>query len=502
MQQSNRLITNVLATYLRMLLTVGIGLATTRLLIGTLGEVDYGLFMVLGGGLSLVTLISTALADSAQRHMAFEIGRGDDEALREVFSSAVVIYLILTVVIAAVGLALRPVFMAVLTIPEPRLVAADTTYLITLANISFSALATPFLAVFIARQALVQDAVFALLTSSMALAAVFAVPYVHGDFLIGYAVLAASSRVFFVFLQIARGLLLFSETRFRPSRVKKQRVRELLDFAGWSFLGTLAWQVRTQGSGVLLNVFFGPAVNAAYSIALQLMSYVSNFCNAIVTASRPVLTGMEGAGRRESALNAAAVISRFAVAAASALVVPLVLNIDAVLGVWLGRVPWFSPGLAVFLLAWFLSSQLMLGPAVAVMAHGKIRLFTAVTLAFAVMPILLSALFFLYWSRVPAYLPLFMVVAQLAALPVQLGIAKQKVGFGFAFWCGRIGLPLAKALLVPLLVVVGIRLLVPSSWPAILLQVFGYGLALAVFGWLFLLEVNEKSKVLRYIRGA
>ncbi|MEM7625318.1 MAG: MATE family efflux transporter [Planctomycetota bacterium] len=500
MGQANRLISNVLVTYVRMALTIGIGLLTMRLLLKLLGPVDLGLFGLLGGGLSLIMLISTALSDAAQRHMAYEIGRGDEVALRQVFSTAVIVYLGLGVVIAGVGLALRPAFLYGLNIPPDRLTAAGWVYDLTLLNIGLSVLATPFLAVFLARQAMVQDAVFAFFTSVAGLVAVLLTPKVHSDHLIGYAILITASRLLFMFLQIGRGLLLFPETHFRPRYVQRSRFRDLVSFAGWTFLGSLAWQLRAQGGNILLNIFFGPSVNAAYFLANQASTYMSNFAGTIVRAARPAMVSLEGGGRREDVQRMAFSVSKLTLLASSLVALPVILVPDAALGLWLRDVPPYAAVFVPLVLAVIMLMHASTGHALALAAHGDIGKTMRITFWITLSPLPVAAVLYATTSLSPPWLLVLFAFATLVTSVFRVWYIGRMVDIGLSQWVQRTVLPAAVGIgigtlaTVPVMWVYGRQ----QGWVLIAVGVC-YGLGLAGSALAFSLSPEEKELGARFL---
>lgn len=499
MGQANRLISNVLVTYVRMALTIGIGLVTTRLLLGMLGPVDFGLFFVLGGGLSLIMLISQALSDAAQRHMAFEIGRGDDTALRQVFSTSVIVYLGLGVVIAGLGLALRPAFLYGLTIPDDRLVAAGWVYDLTLLNMALSVLATPFLAVFLARQAMVQDAVFAFFTSAAGLIAVLLTPKVHADHLIGYAILITASRLLFMFLQIARGLLLFPETHFRPRYFQRARLRELVGFAGWTFLGSLAWQLRAQGGNILLNIFFGPSVNAAYAVANQAATYVINFSGTINRAARPAVVSLEGGGRTQDVQRMTLSVSKLTLLASSLIALPFILVPDAALGLWLGDVPPYAALFTPLVLLGIMIMNTSIGHALALAAKGDIGKTMRITFWITMSPLPIAAILFATTSLSPPWLLVLYVISTLITTLFRAWYIGRMVEIGLGDWLRRTLVPAGIAIgcgtlaALPVVLIYGRQ----QGWVFVAAGLC-YGLALAVSALLFSFSAEEKQLVGRF----
>lgn len=501
MGQANRLISNVLVTYLRMALTIGIGLVTTRLLLSTLGEVDFGLFYVLGGGLSLIMLISTALSDAAQRHMAYEIGRGDDMALRQVFSTSVVVYLALGVLIAVIGLALRPAFLHGLTIPHDRLIAAGWVYNLTLLNMGLSVLATPFLAVFLARQAMIQDAVFALFTSVAGLVAVLLTPLIHADHLIGYAILITSSRLLFMFLQIVRGLLLFPETHFRPRYFQRSRLRELVGFAGWSFLGSLAWQLRTQGGQILLNIFFGPSVNAAYAVANQVAMYLNNFSGAVLQASRPAMTGLEGKGDRQSLHRMVISSSKFASFAVFLMGLPIILDTDLVLTFWLGSAPTYASVLIPLTITWIFVQNTTAGHANAAIALGQIGKVIRFGMLITISPMPIGIIIFLLFDASPVVYLGLVNVATIGLVIFRVPYIGRMIGFPATLWLQYVIAPLIPIIAAGSLISLTIRLAFPPNpLRIIVIGIFGSGVCL-LLSWKYILSSIERNVLLQYFQA-
>ncbi|MGH8645592.1 MAG: hypothetical protein ACREX4_14490, partial [Gammaproteobacteria bacterium] len=262
-----------MATFGRMALTVGVGLVSTRLFLKALGQVDFGLLSVLGATGSVLTLTTTALTASTQRHLAYEIGRGDKLAMAMVFSTALAMFGAVGVALWAIGQSLVPVIMRVLTIPPDRADAAWWVYQFTLLSIASSVILTPYHGIIAAHQELVISSVVDLITSVLRLLIVMALFLIAEDRLIAFSAMnfAASTGV----LIALAGLCLWRYPESRPNwrRVRLAEMRRLSTYAGWSMMGTLAWSLRHQGGVILLNLRFGPIVNAAFAISNQLSGY-------------------------------------------------------------------------------------------------------------------------------------------------------------------------------------------------------------------------------------
>ena len=339
MRQSTRLFVNTAVTYARMLLTVGIGLLITRLVLKALGVEDYGIYTAVGAAAALFASLSNALTSSNNRHLAVEIGRGDAAALRRVFATIFAIHLAAAAGVVALGLAVSPLVLGWATIPPDRLGEAQWVFYLSLGTLATGLLVTPFGSLIRAHQEIPIATAFELLSRLLMLAAVAALFLVDHNRLALYAAGVLAGTLIAGLGLIAACLVRYPEARANPLRPHRPLIRELLGFTGWSFVGASIFTLRMQGTVYMLNVLFDPTVNAGYAVALQVVGYQNQLVFAILSAVQPAMATLQGKGAQRAVGQLVHVSSKYPLYMALLVLVPLMLEGPMLLDLWLDRVP-------------------------------------------------------------------------------------------------------------------------------------------------------------------
>ena len=417
MRQSTRLIGNALISYGRMFLTVGLGLWTTRLVLKSLGAADFGLYAVLTSVTGFLSSACIASSASVQRHLAVEIGRGNALALKRVFATSVVIHLVAAVVVALAGLFVRMFVISFLNMPAGRSTAAGVAFDMALIAAVAGVAVAPVGALYSARQRMGFDAAFALLMTMGALGVALLLPHLMGDPLQNYARWQIAVQVLVLLLQVVVAGIMFHEARITPGDIDAAHYRPLLALAGWSMLGGLGWMIRMGGGGVLLNLFFGPVVNAGYAIAQQATTYVLNFSNVILRSVQPAMSTLEGRGRPEQFTRLMYATGKLMLLASSIIAIPLIVAPDLVLTVWLGHQPEGAANFMRLVLISVLILQSTVGHETAMIATGRVRVVAAGMFWIMVLPLPLAAASFRALGGPPAVYGLLLVAtAAMAAI--------------------------------------------------------------------------------------
>lgn len=382
MRQSTRLILNTLITYARMAITVGLGLAVTRLALQQLGPSDFGTLATLGASGILLLVLSDALTASTQRHLAFEIGKEDRAALRIVFNTALLIFAALGLIAGAAGLALWPVLKTIIEIPEGRASAAVWVYVLTLASIVLTVLATPYRGFLMAKQSFVCIAVYDLAQAIFGLVAVLVLMQSDGDKLITYAWLLLAVRLAAEGCAVALALIAFPDCRPRPWLFRRNQVRRIASFAGWSLVVLMAWRLRVQGSTILLNSYYGSGASAAYGLAMQAGGYQNQVGAAVWRAVRPAMTTIEARGGSDGVRALALVSSKYLLLLTLFFLIPVEYEMETVLDLWLDEVPPFSVILTRLVLVWTAMNWASIGFQMAMEAKGNLGRYAVFMSAF------------------------------------------------------------------------------------------------------------------------
>jgi len=362
---NSRILKNSAFLYLRLLFTLALGLFTTRIVINALGVEDYGLYGVVAGLITMFGFMNAAMSSSTQRYLSFDLGKKDTVQVQKTFTTSINIH----VGIAVVSLILAEIIGVwainnVLEIPPERLQAANVVFQFSLGVFALGIIQVPYHAAIIAYEQMNAYTYISIMEAVLKLSAAYILYSSPFDKLILYSqlLLVASSIVFFsYFIYVNKH---YKELRY-VKYFNKEYYKEILSFSGWNLFGNIAAVARNQGVNILINIFFGVALNAAYSVAMMIQGVVTQFATSIQQAINPQIIksyAQNDKSRTEALMHASSKYSFFVVLL---LVTPFYLNIDAVLNLWLGTVPehssLFISYIFIFLLIEVLSNSLMIG---------------------------------------------------------------------------------------------------------------------------------------------
>ena len=360
--------------YVRMLFMMFMGLYTSRIVLQALGESDYGIYNVVGGVVAMFTIISGALNSAVSRFITFEMGKGEGARLNKVYSTAVIIQIVLAAVVVVVA---EPVGLWFIdnemTISPERIPAARWVLHFSLLAFVVNLMSVPQMASITAHERMSAYAWIGILDGLLRFGVALLISCSGHDRLVAYAALMAVSVLI---VRMAYGIycrLHFPECRFRPV-FDRPLMKEMFSFAGWNFIGVTAGVLRDHGGNILVNVFSGSvAVNAARGVALQLSNAVQSFVTNFMTAVNPQITKSYAAGEKDYMFSLMRKSSRMAYYLLLIIVLPVIFNVDYLLSIWLDEVPAGSASFARLFLILALSESLS-GPLITgTQATGKIR---------------------------------------------------------------------------------------------------------------------------------
>ena len=336
---NKRIAKNTLVLYVRMLFTMGISLFTSRVILQTLGVEDYGISSVVGGVISMFTFINAAMVSSTQRYLNFELVRGDANQLRSVFSTSLQIHALIALAIIVLSETVGLWFLnEKLVIPEARMTAAMWVYQCSILSCAVSIMSTPYNAVIVAHEKMSAFAYISILDVSLKLLVVYLLVVLPFDKLIILAILNLLVQLFIRYIYALYCHRHFPESYFQ-FRFNKTLFKEMFGFAGWSFWGNLAAILYTQGLNMMLNIFFGPIVNAARGIAVQVQSAVQQFVGGFQTALNPQITKNYASNNLPQMHSLMFRSARFSFLLLFFLSLPVLMETNFILTLWLKTVP-------------------------------------------------------------------------------------------------------------------------------------------------------------------
>lgn len=372
-EANKRIAKNTMLLYIRMGVMMIISFFTARITLEALGVVDYGINNVVGGLVSMFSLISSSLSSSVSRFITFGLGKGDKKELNTIFSTSVNIHIILAVIVVIAIETIGIWFLNnKMVIPAERLTAAHWVLQCSTFMFAIGLLSVPYNATIIAHERMDVYAYFTLFDAFSRLAIVFAIKYYGGDRLILLAIISLIPSLIKQFYYWHFSKKHFEECTYHA--VWDKRVfKEMFGFAGWNFIGCTAGLAKDQGVNIVINMFTGPAVNAARGIAMQINGIIGQFIGNFMVAINPQITKEYAVGNYERMHQLIFRGTRLSYYLFMCLSIPIFLEIETILYVWLGQIPehtvLFTRLVLVLSLAEIISNALI----TAQNATGKIR---------------------------------------------------------------------------------------------------------------------------------
>ncbi|MBR4389973.1 MAG: hypothetical protein IKT00_12475 [Prevotella sp.] len=365
-----------MAQYVKAVLTILLSLYSTRLILDALDVNDYGIYSVVGGAVSMLGFIVNAMVVTTQRYISFYIGRGDTNYVKKLFSNSLLLHLLIGAAIALLLLLAEDWLMSVLKINPDRMGTARMVYVITTMMLLITIIMAPFKALFIAREKIVYIAIVEIADAFIKLSLAIWLSHINSDKLLFYALMMASIQLLNLLAYAGYSRWKFAECRFTIHRrdIDRKTMSSIFGFAGWSTYGMGSIAARNQGIAVILNHFFGTAINAAYGLAFQIYSSMAFVSSSILNAMNPQIMKAEGADEHDKMLKLASKESKYSVALMAIVSIPVMMEMSSILEVWIKReVPSYTAMISTFILVSFLIDQLTIGLHAVNQAQGNIR---------------------------------------------------------------------------------------------------------------------------------
>ena len=392
MQTANRVVINTGFLYGKMFVTILISLYSTRLILNALGETDYGIFNLVGGVVSMLTFLNGAMANATQRYISYSLGEGNKEKLVAIFSSSVLLHLLIGIVIVLM-LEFGGIFLfdGLLKIPAERMSSAKIVYHFMVVSTFFAINAVPYDAAIASHENFLFDALAGILESLIKLGIAISLLYAPFDKLILYGLLIALLTIVIRVIKSVYCYRKYDECRTRiRSGINVPLTKEMLSFAGWNLFGSFCNLARNQGLAVILNHFLGIAINAAYAIATQVNSNLLMFSVNILKSINPQIVKSEGSGDRQRTLRLTTLACKISFFLLSFLAIPVVLEMPFLLKLWLKTVPDNTIIFCQLLIVLTLILLLTAGLNVLIQAVGKIKMSQTVTGSLLILNVPLS----------------------------------------------------------------------------------------------------------------
>ena len=426
-ENTKRIAKNTLMLYVRMLFGMLVSLYTSRVVLNTLGVEDYGIYNVVGGFVAMFSIISSSLSASVSRFLTFELGKGDKKRLKEIFSTSLLIHAVLAGVIFILAESIGVWFLNTqMTIPKERLEAANWVLQCSIFTFIINLISIPYNALIIAYERMKVFAYISILEAVGKLAIALLITMLTTDKLILYAILMCTIAFIIRMTYGAYCKKHFEECTFHFV-FDKELLRRMFSFAGWNFIGATATILRDQGGNIVINLFCGPAVNAARGIAFQVNTAIHGFITNFMTALNPQITKSYASGDKNYMMSLILHGARLSFYMLLFLSLPVLVNTHYILMLWLKIVPEHSVTFVRLVLILGMCEAISNPLITAMLATGNIRKYQIIVGSLNMMNLPISYIL-LFMGMYPEAVFIVAIILSISCLAARILLLRGMIG--------------------------------------------------------------------------
>lgn len=444
---NKRIAKNTILLYIRTFFVMLISLYTSRVILNALGVEEYGIYSVVGGLVSMFSVISTSLTGAISRFITFEIGRGNIERLKKVFSTSKTIQITIAIIVIILLEVIGVWFLETrMRIPADRLDAARWVLHFSLFTFCINLLSVPYNACIIAHERMSAFAYIGIFEAVMKLAICFLIMVSPMDRLVFYAMLMMSLAIIIQVIYMAYCKKHFEESKTRIS-LDKKIFKEMLGFSGWSFFNNTAYILNNQGVNMLMNVYFGVVVNAARGIAVQVEGAVLQFVNNFTVAVNPQITKSYANRDLGNMYKLVCRGAKFSFFAMLFLALPIMIEAKQILTLWLVDVPEYAVIFVQLSLIMGMCDCIGNSGYTACMATGKLRNYSIIITSIAILEFPLAWIFFVIGAA-PQYAYYTYIAVKVTVLIARMFLLKSMVGLNVGMYIKNVFVPIMATSIV------------------------------------------------------
>lgn len=378
MSDKARIAKNTVFLYVRQLAVMFITFFTSRIILGALGDVEYGVMSLVGGLAFSFGFFSSTLSNATQRFLCFAHGKDNSSELKEVFNTVALLFILIGGTILIIGCTIGPVIIGLLKYPSQLTTSVYFIYYCTIISLAVTLTATMFDSVLISRENMKIYAYMSILEVIGKLGIAYSLLLYSDCKLIGYAIATMCMTVL-----IKGGLIYFCMKHYPECHVPLHwdttRMKEIGKFIGWNGIGTVVFALNEQGTNILLNIFFGPIVNAAKGIASQVNNAINHFSSNYLVALYPQMVKSYASGEKDKFMQFYYYSGKFGFALLWLLFLPILLRRDYILQLWLGEVPEYTSIFLFWIIQYSIVNAFSTPQWYAVQAEGRIGRYMVIT---------------------------------------------------------------------------------------------------------------------------
>lgn len=495
---SKKIATNTIALYVRLGISMVISFFTARVTLQQLGVEDYGLNNLVGSVVSMFTFISGSMSTAVQRFYSIEIGKGNEDRLGRVFGVGMYLLLIVAVISLIFAEIFAVFFLHKLNIPEDRMGAAQVVFQISAVSLFLNITNVPYIALLRAREMFSKTAVLDVAQSVLRLGVLYMLVHISYDKLITFSFLNFIITVLYLIAVVVIAWK-FKESHNKPIR-DKELIKQMLSFISMLIITVLASLLSTQGVVILVNLFFGLIVNAAYAVAVQVSNIVNTFAMNFKQSMVPQMMSAYGAGDLTTMHKIINMGTKITFLLMLMISVPVIFESQFILDIWLKTPPEHSAKLVSLVLIAINIASFTYFHYQGVHASGNITAQQVwVSVSYIANIILIYLVFKLGFSFESAiYVNMVISVFQCG---VNLYYARRNYDYSIRSFCKSILLPCLISVVLVSLVMISINLLINYSIGRFFISFSVSEILICILGYYVVLDTFERQRVLKFITG-
>ena len=500
MNNSERVIWNSIVLYTKIIICIVLSLWTVPIILHGLGASDYGLYSLVAGVIAMLAFLKTAMSSSTQRYLSVARGKGDTTQMNAIFNSAIMLHLIISLAIIVVLELLAPfLFGHFLNIEPERMYAGKVIYQTLLFSMFLTIMTVPFDAELNAYENMPVFAIIEVLDAILKLVVALTLQYIAWDKLIWYGI--GMALIPLIDLSIK---YIYTRAKYKELYITKYLLwnpvvlKQMFNFIGWNTFGALAIVGRNQGLAIILNLFFGTIMNAAYGIANQINSVMGYFSQTLRKSLHPQLMLSQGRGDYARMIRLVFTSSKFCVLVMGVIAIPLIVELPLVLKLWLTDVPQYALEFTQLILLSSLVYQMSAGLMAGILAVGKMRNYQIV-ISIVMLINIPIAYVLLKVGFAPPWIIVGMLACEVLSLAARLVFAKNLFGLRISQFCWQVILPLLLILGLDWIILMGITNVMDTSFIRLVMNSVLSVIIVGGLAWLFLLNQMEKNALLQFV---
>lgn len=490
---NKRIAKNTILLGIRMVIVLGVSLYTSRVILQVLGVEDYGIFNVVGGFVVMFGFLNSAMTTGIQRFYNFELGRNGEVGANKVFVTSIYTQFILALIVLALLESVGVWYLYnKMVLPPERLQSAFWIFQFSVASMMVGMLKVPYTASIVSHEKMDYYAFLGIYDTVLKLIIVIILPYISADKLIMYGGLILCISISDYILNFLYAHIKFKEVRFR-FEFHKRLFLDMLSFSGWNIFGKFSVMIKDQGLNMILNLFFGPVVNAARGVAYQVTGALNGFVENVNVAAKPQLTQSFAKGDLKRTFDLMFGISKLNYFILYILSLPICIELDWILRFWLGdNVPQYTSIFIILVILSSLRGTLSTQVSYVVQASGIMRKYQVITslLELTMIPIAYTCL------KMGANPPAVFVVSffvSLVVLVVGLFILRDIVHVSLKDYSTKVVFPLLIASVLSIILPLTLNMLMEESlWRVV--SVFIVSIISSFLGFFFFAVTSQERK--------